>query len=430
MKNKNNKSKLFLTEVDQHHPKPLVGKQLRSYVMLHALFNDRLLIGDSQFNNNPHIRRLLWDKEPQNKDNDGVSNDLAVLLEEGYLLPTIRKDYDSLENLRIEHQSRRVDNVPSEEFVSFAQEKIGKRKETYDIQSVSKVFHQRCLNDFSSPENRGRGKLSRENLARVFKYIQNQDILLYKSLRDWAIQEIEAGNFTQRDYQLIDRIVAGAYRHNVPFALDINIDVPIPESRDPFPIAFQFGDKPTFHFRETEKIYSEWILPPAFHLSNSFLSKIPSEALLYIKGSKEKSISPLSSYTEITRYVERFRSGDEVKLDTFQEEMALFLTETEIIVREFLNKKNKNIYLKKKDKDIREAILSFTRDTAIEAIGIAPIVGSIASMFGIYFVASGGLKQIRAAVRQDDYIRGYLSGKSAIAESLLLNPPKTFDHEE
>mgnify|MGYP001611565230 CR=1 FL=1 len=114
-----NKIKLFLTEVDQHHPRPLINRQLRAYIMLNALFFDRLLVGDSQFNNNVNLRSLIWDREPNPSTSQDTLIDFPLLLQEGYLLPTIRQDYHSLESLRQEHENRRIDNVPPKEFVEF-----------------------------------------------------------------------------------------------------------------------------------------------------------------------------------------------------------------------------------------------------------------------------------------------------------------------
>ena len=412
-----NKIKLFLTEVDQHHPRPLIDRRLRAYIILHALFFDRLLVGDSQFNNNINLRSLIWNSELIPSTTSKTLRDFSLLLQEGYLLPTIRQDYSSLESLRQEHENRKIDNVPPKEFVELAEQYIGNERESYDGETVGAVFRKRCLIAFSSPDNYGKGKLSKDKQNYIYDYLAGQDHLLYKSLREWAEKEMKASRFTNRDYRLFDRIVSGAYRHNVPLALDVNIDMPLLESRDPFPITFDFGDKEGRSSIFVNKHSGEWDLPPALHLSSSFLSLIPAESLIYIKGSKNKDITPLPSYKKVIGYLESFRSRKSISTDALLDDFSHFLKETEVIVTEHLGRKPKISYLERKRKAKSKAKIDLVVDGTLSAIGFIPIVGNIVS---IIYAAYGGLQKMRNAMRQEDYIDGVINGKSSIAESLLL----------
>ncbi len=418
------KTKLFLTEVDHHHPRQLSKQELRAYILLHSLFFDKLLVGDSQFNNNQRMRSLIWGNEPNLSHSENTFSDMSFFLQEGYLSPVIRKDYGTLQNLREEHERRGVEDVPSQEFVEFADEKIINQKEFYDIETVSRTFRVRVLKAFTSPINCGQGKLSKRKLHHVYDYVLSQEKLLYKSLRDWAQQEIRNGYFSDRDYRLIDKIVSGAYRHNVAFSIDTNIDMPINESRDPFLVQMNFGDMnwPIISPNQYEKS-AEWHLAPARHLSNSFLSKIPAEAFQYIKGSKNNKIKPLQSYKKIIKHLERFRLGKTVKIEKFVGDLELYLNEVQIILLDHSTTKSRSDYLARKNKETKGAIVKLFVDNLFCVIGLIPYVGDVV---GFLHAGFGGLNDLRDIARQEDFLKGYIAGRSLSSKNgFILDSPNS-----
>ncbi len=272
------KADLFLTEVDIHREPPLRGKELRAYIILHALFFDELITGDSQLNNNPSLRSLIWDDESTEHLEEKCPRDLSLLLREGYLLPAIRKEYRSLNDLRVEHLARNVKDVPSEHYTTFVDECLSGKRRTYDGDIVSLVFRNSVLDAFSSQDNIGKGKLSKQTAKRVYEYVASQDKLLYNSLRDWASQEVQNGNLTERERRYIDRVVGGCYRPNVGLCLNVNIDVPISSTGAIYPFSILLGNNELFHAVGQQR--QEWELSPKVFLSREILSVIPAEALI------------------------------------------------------------------------------------------------------------------------------------------------------
>lgn len=402
-------STLFLTEVDQHHPKPLCGNKLRYYILRHNLFFDRLLIGDSQINNNLEIRDLLWANNLTQDCDQDVLHDLDVLLEEGYLLPVIRNDYPSLQTLRSEHASRKIDNTPPEAYVDFIESKIGKQRVSYNIQDVSRLFKQRVIEAFTTGSNVGRGGISKEKCKRIVGYVVEQEPLLYKSLREWAEIQVSKGILTSRDYRIFDRAVAGAYRHNIPLSLGINIDRPISESRQLYPDKLYFGKPVINQEKLSRQPTREEFLQSFPILSEKLLSKIPAKTILYLKGSKKYNIDPSPHYLAVNSQLSHYRDTGEINRDQFLSALELFAAEISVIAQE-LSGSLKSQYLLKKKADQSQAQVNFWNEMKVQGIGFIPVIGPSA---GIIWAYRGALNDYRAAAKQEDFLRGFIAGMAA-----------------
>lgn len=399
------KSALFLTEVDIHHPRPLRGRTLRAYIILHALFFDELITGDSQFNNNPYLRSLIGGEESTEHLSEQCPRDLSLLLKEGYLLPAIRKEYRSLNELRIEHMGRKVANVPSEQYITFVEECLNGQRRTYDGDIVSTIFRNRVLDAFSSQENIGRGKLSKQTAKSVYAYVASQEKLLYKSLRDWALQEIQNGNLTEKEYRRIDRIVAGCYRHNIALSLDTNLDVPISPTRAIYPFSILLGKNELFHTVGQQR--REWELSPKVFLSREILSIIPAEVLVHIKGSKKTQ--PSRHYTIVTQNLERFRQGQNINIEDMVGALEEYLAEVELIFRDYLSSKQREGYLAQKQKAKQKAIVKVIVDGVVALLGLIPYVGNA---IGLIHTGFGAYRDLQKVSKQQDFIQGYLMGRT------------------
>ena len=338
-------SSLFLTEVDHHHPKQLTGKKLRHYIILNSLFYDRLLIGDSQINNNEALRNLIWNGESNLEGEKGIPQDLHLLLEEGYILPVVRNDYNSLQILRTEHEDRAVTDTPSEQYVDFIEEKLEEKRVTFDINEVSQLFKNRVLEAFTTGIGVGRGRISKEKCKIIVDYVESQDKLLYKSLRDWAKGQINIGTLNQRDYKIMDRVVAGAYRHNIPLSIGTKLDRPIQKSRDYFLEDIFFGDedKPLLYQNKPE---TTTIHLPLLNklLSNNFLSKIPSEFLIYIKGSKKQGIDPSPHYLNVKNQINEYLKTGTLKYDDFINDLNLYTSNIMATIQSILQGPMQDFY--------------------------------------------------------------------------------------
>lgn len=400
-----NKSALFLTEVDIHHPRPLMGKTLRAYIILHALFFDELITGDSQFNNNPYLRSLIGSDESTEHIAQQCPRDLSCFLEEGYLLPAIRKEYRSLNDLRLEHLARNVDNVPSERYIRFVEECLSGQRKTYDGDVVSTIFRNRVLDAFSSQENIGRGKLSRQTAKRVHDYVANQEKLLYKSLRDWALQEVRNGKLTEREYHRIDRIVAGCYRHNVALSLNTNLDIPTSPLRAIYPFSILLGKNELFYAAGQKR--KDWELSPKVFLSHEILSTIPAEALVQIKGTKKTQ--PSHHYNTLVQSLERFRQGKNINIEDVVGSLEEYLAEVELIFRDYLSSKHRGEYMAQKQKAKQKAIVKVIVDGIVTLLGFIPYMGNAISLI---YAGFGAYRDLREVSKQQDLIHGYLMGRA------------------
>lgn len=408
-------AKLFLSEIDTHHEKPLAGGRLRAYILSQALFFDRLIVGDSQINNNFRLRGLLWDAEDYARV-DSSPSDLWVLLKLGLLTPALRNGSSSLDILRREHQARGVANVPSPAYVEYVEEHLAGVREEYDIAKVSSLFKHRTLAALRDDGAVGRGRLSRDVRARVYDYVQNQPTLLYKTLRDWLDTQLSSGAMAPRAAQRIDRMVASAYRHNVAIAMRTNLDVPTPVGGSISPIDITLGDRRLVKRLREQRISScGYDLPPTAVLSREFLSWMPASSLA--------AVLQLKSRSKVVRAMEAFRTGRVPDMPEFLAALEAYLFEVDYTVSSHLSAKQAVRYKDLQRRETARTKVNLIVESTLTAVQIAfPSVGMVAGIAQGLEIAHMGyaaprdFRSPRALL-----LGGYMLGRSVECERLLLD---------
>src|SRR4051794_21388854 len=105
---------VYLADAEPHDPQaPRTGTELRARLMLHLIFAERLVIGDSQALNSKPLRELLRGAS----GSDAPGSDILSLLSVGELV-IARRSHSTLEELREEHAGRNVFNTPSREYAA------------------------------------------------------------------------------------------------------------------------------------------------------------------------------------------------------------------------------------------------------------------------------------------------------------------------
>ena len=141
---------------------------------------------------------------------------------------------------------------------------------------------------------------------------------------------------------------------------------------------------------------------------------MPSESLIYIKGDKSGKHKPLDSYLRTIKYLESIRSGKTIPITDFVNDLCHFIIETDVVVSDYLTKKDNQCYLERKRQAKNNTHVKVIEFTALEALGImVPGLSTVHAGFGL-------ADEIREASRQDNYLQGYMNGKSSIRERLLL----------
>lgn len=398
---------LFLTEVDIHHPKPLLDENLRAYIVQHSLFFEKCVVGDSQFNNNPNFRNLMWEKEA-NTQPATHPRDLWELAEKGFLVPAIRNEYGSLTALRKDHANRNVEHLPLEAYSTMMDEKLGNKIETYNIKDVSVAFRERVLEALDSEDNVGRGKISQKIALLVKDYVLKQDPLLFDSFRKWMQVQIGAGSMNERDYYLVDRLTAGAYRHNVAIALNKNLDIPISKKRDIFPISITMGN---LEKEQGDKKIQTIHIRPSVVLSQKILGQIPASVLVEIKKRNPH-------YSRIVMAMENFRSTNAMDLEKFAGDLERYLADLEITFNQILTQRQKSDFLELKKKAKRKALLKLFIDLGAT---LAQPVSWLKVGLDVYDVVNtfyGDISEIRAANNQTEMLDGYILGRSNSMQKL------------
>lgn len=200
-------------------------RQLRGYLIRHALFRGPLLVGDSQINNNPHLRELLW---PGREREFPVRRDLSVLLEDGHLTPVVRQGRASLTEIHASQRERGVEGLPPAGYVEYLDAHRHDFGRGYDVGLLALQFRTQLLLQFS-PANARCALASRER-ALVTRWINDQEVVYFDGLRAWATRSRDAGALSQADWDAIDDTAAVCYRYNVPLALGLATDYP--QARD------------------------------------------------------------------------------------------------------------------------------------------------------------------------------------------------------
>jgi hypothetical protein len=418
-------TQLFLTGADHHSPRPLEGRRLRAYVMRHALFFDQLLIGDSQMNNNAALRHWIWDQEEPLTAPPKGPRDLSELLAVGQLVPVVRRDYPSLEDLRKEHVNRNVEDVPTEAYVHFITSKLDGKRVNYGLPAVSSMFKQRVEDAFAEPSTRGSGRLSENTQKRFYEYVVSQEPLLWRSVRDWLDDELRAGRLTERNRSFIDRIVGARYFHNIPLTLDTNIDFPVSSGASAFPIDIRLGNTAAFErMKQQGHQVHKRVIRPAVFLSMNWLADLPAGVVTTLKA-HNRSKAPLESYKTISRCLEQYRrSGELESLDRFAEALTKYFDEVDLVWTECLNGQEKSAYLRMQAKCNWGTAIRLISGLGAAVLSISsenPNVHDAANALHVIHAGAGGLHEIsEAAKTPEGYLRAYIMGRATKRERPVL----------
>jgi len=289
-------AQIYLTEADPdgdlapdtRDPRECID-ELRAYLIRHALLRGPMIVGDSQINNNPHLRRLLWPHDEPLADSDPPLpvpeelRDLSQLLEEGHLVPVLRGSAASLTELHAAQRDRGVAGLPPREYVEFLDRKRLDYGRRFDLEFVGRQFRRLVLAYFS-PVNE-LCALTGEKRARVREWIEDQPELYFDALRAWAEAQVQDGNFTRHDLDVINAAAAVQYRHNVPNALGL-----APDIRHSKRLRWGVADVPlgrsnnTVGGAETQVQQVQRYEIPPIVLSTRLLVRMPSRLVTYVKN--------------------------------------------------------------------------------------------------------------------------------------------------
>lgn len=285
--------RIFLSDVEPHAATPIDrAPDLRSRVLLHVLFADTLLIGDSQSLNNKYFRALVSGREAQEVENAAAGTvlaDLAPLLEAGRIRVARRAGY-TLQRIRDEHAAKHVDNVPSPAYVDQLEAMAAEHFVPYEGKVVEAAFKSGVLHRLELGLQQARGD-TRAVLDAALLWARDQEVLYYKSLRDWLdhfrMTSPRAGAEVVLALQSVDDWAGESYRQGLPSALNVGMAGPR-DAPDTIPTS------------RSRRILEQAQLPAAM-LDNFLLSQLPVEVLF------EATAQP--SRNALVRELARLRRG-------------------------------------------------------------------------------------------------------------------------
>ncbi len=204
---------VYLADAEPHLPEPFrAAADLRARVVLHVLFADSLVLGDSQSLNNPYLRHLLT--------TDAIRpRDLAALLRDGYLRVARRSSVPSFLDIRNNHAERGVDHVPSPEYAEWLDEITNDHLVRYDGTEVTARFKS-GLCTLLEREAEGCDGLQHAVLRQARDWVQAQDNLLYKGVRDWQNAYPDRSTAVLLALRIVEECTSSAYRSALPSALN------------------------------------------------------------------------------------------------------------------------------------------------------------------------------------------------------------------
>ncbi|MEU6896306.1 hypothetical protein ABZ934_32125 [Streptomyces sp. NPDC046557] len=285
--------RIYLSDVEPHAAAPIDrASDLRSRVLLHVLFADTLLIGDSQSLNNKYFRALVSPQEAERVEKasaGAVLPDLAPLLEEGRICVARRAGY-TLRSIRDEHATKNVENVPSPDYADQLDAMTAAHIVPYEGQVVAAAFKSGVLHRLELGLQPAQGD-TRAVLDAALLWARDQEVLYYKSLRDWLCcyretsQRASAGVVLA--LQSVDDWAGESYRQALPSVLDVGMASPrdVPE---------------TIPASRSRRVLEQAELPAAV-LDNFLLSQLPVEVLF------EATAQP--SRSALVRELARLRRG-------------------------------------------------------------------------------------------------------------------------
>lgn len=416
---------LFLTEIDKHRPNPYSAENLRAYIVGQSLFVDQLLTADSQFNNNPSFRSLIFPKENIRRRELKVPNDLGLLVREGYLLPAIRKDFTDLHAVQKKHIKKKVSDTPSKQYVNYVMACLNGQRVSFDGDEVSGAFKKRVLQAFSSSANGNRGGLSQRTANRIRDYSESRTELLYIDLRKWLNQQVGKGIITRREYKIADNKIGDAYRHNVPYSMGVSIDVPLSQSENYLPIDIRVGNKQGLKLARNAREFSgKYTLPPMLFLSRKFLQKVSAEALIAIKGSRNGKIKACSHYENVIRQLREFRIQGQINLDDFVQELHLYMNEVQYVFSTTLPQRDRILFLSESNKSkVGGRIHSYLRENGVNLISL--VTGRLGMLFGLVWANFSATKENLMDIRQrDEIVDAFDLGLNVRNDRLVLSLDK------
>jgi hypothetical protein len=410
---------LYLTQVDpidstlREKRQPLSGERLRSYLILQAMFFDRLMVGDSQLINNEHLRSLLW--SPEANANPGL-NDLALLLEHGVLVPAIRSSAGSLR--AVWHDlAARLPEVPDEQYVGFLEERLGRHgRVSYEADKVSTLFRDQVLATLDPANDMFHVKGSVRRA--VYDYVAEQDTLYYMRLRQWMGTQISTGRMTTHQRMQVDRAVAAAYRHNLPKSISGSlIDVPLNPRNFWTPIDIRIGKASVFG-TASPSTFAAYPMRP-FALSPHVLGRLRAETLLAIRDdpTRRRALKSLEQFR---------RNGLADDAEQLAGDIERFLSEAERIAYADTKGELKD-YIRTRRRSRRIAKVTVTTSMGLAVAGlsiwgpvgdVASIASSAAGFAGLAVTAWGSFKDWRGS--GPDELHGYMVGSAVADEHRLM----------
>jgi hypothetical protein len=415
---------LYLTQVDpidltlREKRQPLSGERLRSYLILQAMFFDRLIVGDSQLINNEHLRSLLWPSEAN--ANPGLS-DLALLLKHGVLVPAIRSSAGSLH--AVWHDlAARLPEVPEEQYVHFLEEHLGPHGQVaYEADKVSTLFRDQVLATLDPANDMFRVKDSVRRT--VYDYVAEQDTLYYMRLRQWMDTQISTGRMTTHQRTQVDRAVAAAYRHNVPKSISGSlIDVPLNPRDFWTPIDIRIGKASVFGTASPSTFVAYPMRP--FALSPHVLGRMRAETLLAIRDDPARG--------RALKSLEEFRRNGQTDAEQFAGDVERFLYNAERIAYADAQGNLRDL-IRTRRRSRRRARVTVTTGMGLAAAGlsiwglvgdVASIASSAAGYAGLVVTAWGSIVTLRGS--DPDELHGYMVGRALPDKHRLMQSgPRT-----
>jgi hypothetical protein len=428
-----NKNLLYLTQVESLGSEPGRADQssgialLRSYLILQAMFFDRLMVGDSQLINIPHLRALLWPGEPDG--NPRAPSDLAPLLDHGVLVPAIRSSAASLSDVREDLVRRGVHYAGDERYVNFIESHLdAKYHVTYQASSVSSFFREQVLATLSSGNTHLRLKDSVRRSA--YHYVADQDVLYHIRMRQWMGAEAAAGRMSAFHLKKLENVLAAAYRHNIPKAVKGSlIDVPLDPDKFWTPIDIQLGRRSIIPGAAPQD-FAEFPMRP-FAVSPYVLSTVPVDTLLAIRADPSRG--------KALKRLEQFRRTGRVEGDKLAGELEDFLIIAEQIIYADARGELRE-YIRNRRRTRRGANLTVARDLGLAVAGmsiwgtagkVAGLIGDTAGYAGLVVSAWASIQTLRDF--GSSYRHGYAVGRAVPDEQRLLlghpdHSPAAEDH--
>ena len=376
--------RLFLTELDKHHPKAYRSSYLRAYIMMQSLFMPQVFTADAQFNNNPNLRSIIFPKEGDEIGLRDTPSDLAVLIKEGWFVPAIRDSSNTLREVRQEHIDHHVENCPSEEYVDFVDSMLDSQQLSFNGEQVANLFRNRVIDAFDESNNDGPGGLTPDKAVLIQEYANSQKKLLFAELNTWLKAAKTNRTLSHRDVAIVKNKVAASYRHNVPLAMRSNVDIRVSHSEELLPIDIRIGDRRSLKRTKSKQVQFE--LPPMLVLSQQFLQKAPAHALVTIKGSRDGKIPPIKSYSKVMKHLAKFRLKRKIVLDDFVQDLIRYLEETEIIFMEALMREDTILLKYEVNKSrIPPRLIPFIAENAVSFLSLIPGIGSLGTAIDLVF---------------------------------------------